>query len=80
MEIKHDRFQRVSIESKMEKARKKGKARKFSKRLSMARKEEIKYRDLSNDINTLVSWMEHDVLESAGSDPESRRELYDFIA
>lgn len=67
------------IESKMEKAKKKGNAREFSKILSLARKDELKFRRLSNDMNTLVSWMEHDVLATAGPDPESRRELYDFI-
>ena len=67
------------MESKMEKARKQGNARKLAKILSIARKEESKYRALSKDINVLVSWMEHDVLETAGSDPDSRRDLYDFI-
>jgi len=63
----------------MEKARIKGNVGKYSKKLSQAQKDELKFRELSNNINTLVSWMEHDVLETAGSDPEARRELYDFI-
>jgi hypothetical protein len=69
----------MKMESKMEKAKEKGAGRELSKKLSLARKDELKFRGLSNDINTLVSWMEHDVLETAGSDPETRRELYDFI-
>ena len=45
----------------MEKAKKKGNGRKLSTKLSLARKEEEKFRELSNNMNTLVSWMEHDV-------------------
>ena len=67
------------IEAKMEKAKKKKNGRKLSTKLSRAQKEEEKFRELSNNINILVSWMEHDILTLAGDEPETRRELYDFI-
>jgi len=69
----------IKVETKMEKAKKKGNARKHSKELGIAREKEKKIRELSNDINTLSSWMEHDVLKIAGSDPKTRRYLFDFI-
>lgn len=34
---------------------------------------------LSTTINTLVSWLEHDVLNMPGASPEVRSELFDFI-
>jgi len=37
----------------------------------------LKY--LSNTMDTLVSWMQHDVLNKAGKNPQERQNLYDFV-
>jgi hypothetical protein len=34
---------------------------------------------LLTTINTLVVWMEHDILNKAGPDPATRHELFDFV-
>jgi len=47
--------------------------------LGWAKKEEEKMRFLSSAIDTLVNWMNHDVLNKAGPNPIIRKELYDFI-
>jgi len=40
---------------------------------------EVTMKYLSNTMDTLVSWMQHDVLNKAGKNPQERRGLYDFI-
>ena len=45
----------------------------------LAKKEEDRIRHISSTINTLVSWLEHDILNKAGPSPDERRELYDFV-
>lgn len=37
------------------------------------------YEHISTTINTLISWMEHDVFNKPGSQVKPRRELFDFI-
>lgn len=64
---------------KMEKAKEKGNHAQHIRTLGLAKKEETKMRYLSESIDTLVSWMEHDVLTMPGYPPKERRELYDFI-
>ena len=49
------------------------------RKLSCAKKEEAEQRDRSSTIDTLISWMEHDVLNMAGLSVEIRKELFDFI-
>jgi hypothetical protein len=44
-----------------------------------ARVEETRIRHISSTIDTLVSWLEHDILNKAGPTPDERRELYDFV-
>ena len=44
-----------------------------------ARAEETRVRHISSTIDTLVSWLEHDILNKAGPTPDERRELYDFV-
>ncbi len=34
---------------------------------------------LSTTLDTLISWLEHDILNKAGAAPKERRELYDFV-
>ena len=45
----------------------------------MARKHEANIKHISTTIDTLVSWMEHDILNKAGPDPAIRYELFDFV-
>ncbi len=69
----------TKIEIKMEKAKIKGNPQKLSTKLSDARKDKEKFDELSKSINILVSWMQHDILKTEGPDPETRRDLYDFV-
>lgn len=70
---------REKMEDKMNKAKKHGNSQKYCRKLGNAKKHEAKMCDLYESICTLVSWMEHDVLNKAGPNPIVRRELYDFI-
>ena len=72
---------RKALEKKMDKAKNKsnGMPQKISRKLGAARKDEEKFRYLSENLNTLVSWMAHDVLSFEGSNLSDRMELYDFI-
>ena len=63
----------------MENAKKIGKPQRQSRKLSLAKKNESKMSYLSTTIDTLVSWMEHDILNKAGSCPTTRYELFDFV-
>ena len=47
--------------------------------LYAAQAEEKTMRHLTTTIDTLVSWMEHDVFNKPGSNIIVRRELFDFI-
>ncbi len=67
------------LEDKMEKAKKIGKPQRQSRKLGLAKKNESKMRYLSTTIDTLVSWMEHDILNKAGPDPATRNKLFDFV-
>ena len=68
-------------EDKMAKERTKtlGQHQKYSHKLGLARKHEKKMQYLSTTIDTLVSWMEPDILNKAGPDPATRHELFDFV-
>ena len=63
----------------MEKAKKLGQHQKYSHKLGLAKKHEAKTKYISTTIDTLVSWMEHDILNKAGPNPATRRELFDFV-
>lgn len=52
---------------------------KNEKKYEAAKKYEKKMLNLSELIDTLVSWMEHDIFNMAGTNPIVRRELFDFI-
>jgi hypothetical protein len=69
----------IAMEAKMENAKETGNFKKYSRLLGEARKREQVMRELSQTIDTLVSWMEHDVLNKAGPTISVRQELYDFI-
>lgn len=67
------------MKEKMERAKKNDEPQLLSKKLGLAKQHEVQMQYLSNSINTLVSWMQMDVLNKAGANPFIRRELYDFI-
>ena len=69
----------IKVEHKMEKAKLKGNPSSLSRSLGEARKVEETMRYLTQSIDTLVSWMTHDVLNKAGPTNAIRQELYDFI-
>ncbi len=71
--------QLIAVECEMEKAKEMSKPFLLSRKLGKARTYEAKFRLISQTIDTLVSWMEHDVLNKAGTTPSVRKELYDFI-
>lgn len=54
-------------------------ATKQEKKVVQAKAEETKFRYLSETIDILISWIEHDVFNMAGYNPDVRRELFDFI-
>jgi len=66
-------------EEKLAKAQLKGKKDLDQTPLAQAKAEQKKMAYLSSSIDTLVSWMQHDVLYMAGYSPEDRSALYDFI-
>lgn len=69
----------IDLADKMDNARLKGKGNKYSRKLNIAAQHEEDMFYLTQNIETLVSWMQMDVLQSAGLSFEDRSELYDFI-
>lgn len=67
------------MKEKMERAKQNDEHQHLSKKLGLAKQHETQMRYLSDTINTLVSWMQMDVLNKAGFNPIVRNELYDFI-
>jgi hypothetical protein len=65
--------------NKMEKAKIKDNSYLHSRKLGAARKHEQRMCHISQTVDTLVSWMEHDVLNKAGPALCVRYELYDYI-
>jgi len=70
---------RKHLGDKMEKAKKLGQHQKYSHKLGLAKKHEAKTKYISTTIDTLVSWMEHDILNKAGPNPATRYKLFDFV-
>ena len=56
-----------------------GRPQEYSHKLGIARQHEKLMRHLSESIDTLISWMEHDILNKAGPPPAERDELFDFV-
>ena len=67
------------LEAKMDKAKNSKQGQKLSKSLAVARQNEKEISLLADDIRTLCDWMRDDVLSLAGTNLESRGELFDFI-
>jgi hypothetical protein len=70
---------REVLEQKMNKARNKSKGNTLSKKLALARADESKFIQLSEDVSTLKQWMQKDILCLAGPDYSTRKELYGFV-
>ena len=70
---------RILMESKMNELADTGRAAKQEKKVAQAKEKETKFRYLSETMDTLISWIEHDVFNMAGYNPNVRRELFDFI-
>jgi len=68
-----------TLEQKMDKARKKSKGNTLSKKLALARADESKFVQLSEDVSILTQWMQKDILCLAGPDYTIRRELFGFV-
>jgi len=68
-----------NLELKMEEAKLKGNPSRYSRALGEARKYENTMHYLSQTVDTLVSWIEHDVLNKMGPALPVRKALYDFI-
>jgi len=70
---------RITLQEKVDKAILTKKMTNYNNQLEVAnmKEEEVKY--LSQSIDVLVSWMQHDILNMPGLEPESRYELFDFV-
>lgn len=70
---------REKLERLMLRAKCRGKGNCVSKKLTLARAEEICAIHLAEDMRILADWLHHDVLEKVGPSAEIRCELFDFI-
>jgi hypothetical protein len=70
---------RQKLERQMDRAKRRGKGKRFSGKLGSARKAEGKAVPLARDVRILVEWMNQDILSLAGPDRKTRGELYDFV-
>jgi len=70
---------RQKLERQMDRAKRRGKGKRFSGKLGWARLAEGKAVALARDIRILVDWMKQDILSLAGPDGKTRRELFDFV-
>jgi hypothetical protein len=70
---------RISIEDKILKAMLKGHRNKHLEKYELSEQHEKEVRYLSESIDTLVSWVAHDIFNMAGPKPSVRRELFDFV-
>ena len=70
---------RQDLEQKMGLAKQKGQGNRVSKKLTLARQQELRASSLAQDVKTLIGWLNRDVLELAGPVLAERQELYDFI-
>lgn len=70
---------KIGRASKLQKAIMPDAIKKYTDQLTLAIKEEKLMLHLTNNIDILVSWMEHDVLNKPGPNIIIRRELFNFI-
>jgi len=70
---------RNELDAKIEKSENKQRPHGYTMELEEAQQQGTSMKYLSQTIDTLISWLEHDVFNKAGANPEIRLELYDFI-
>lgn len=70
---------RDTLESKMARARQRGKGRAFSARLGQTRQEETAAIALADDVAWLLRWLREDILPPRGPDFATRRALLDWV-
>jgi hypothetical protein len=70
---------RDQLEHKMVRLKGVGEGQKLSKRLALARKEEVAALELVSDVAILTGWLQNDILSIAGPDLAARQKLYDFV-
>lgn len=70
---------RDQLERRMSQLKGKGEGQKLSKRLALARKEEVVALQLVSDVATLADWLKNDILSLVGPDLATRQSLYDFV-
>ena len=68
-----------ALMQKMEKAKVKQHSQPYSRPLGMVKQQTQQLQSLSQTLNILISWLEHDVLNKPGAPLSIRQELYDFI-
>ncbi len=69
----------AKLVKKVERAQQLGRTHKHADKLESAKTQEHTLRDLSGTLDILVNWMHHDILNIAGSPPEIRGELFNFV-
>jgi hypothetical protein len=70
---------RQKLQRQMDRAKRRGKGKRFSAKLGWARQAEGQAVSLAQDVRILVDWMKQDILSLAGPDRKIRGELYDFV-
>jgi len=70
---------RQKLERKMDRAKKRGKGKRFSGKLGWARDAERKAVPLAQDIRILTNWIKQDILSLAGPNRKTRGKLFDFV-
>ena len=70
---------RKTIQSKVDRVILTKKMETYDKQLDEVKSQEENMKQLSSTIDTLVSWMQHDVLNMPGAEPKTRYQLFDFI-
>ena len=69
----------VYIMERMDRAKLKGKGHTLSTKLTLARKDAVLEEELYQHVSTLLSWLQHDILQLAGHPPADREMLFDFV-
>lgn len=70
---------RIDVEEKMKKSTRLDKENYMDAKVQDAVESEQSARNLSRTIDTLLSWLHHDILEKPGLPPQEREQMYDFV-
>ncbi|MCP3670347.1 MAG: hypothetical protein GY814_07920, partial [Gammaproteobacteria bacterium] len=69
----------TALNTLTEKERKSSADEKLSAAIIVANEKVEERHYISTTLDTLISWLEHDILNKSGPTPEERHELYDFV-